>query len=413
MNPKIIIGPLDFVGKIRVENPFVLNPGLGGSDLRDLQIAKTLRDAGLGVTLILQQGSLLELDGVGSIFIESLDNFEFEESALITRSSALSKVQKFSSLARLPKIVVSHHPHDLHLRLSNRDETVLAVVNVGEYQFWSNWRSFSKNILLRGFAPKPTLGVRSIEPKPLNYLVGHMSSLHPSKGFEEVLRGWMKLSTSQPKIQFQVIGGLSLYGEENLDEGIPTSKEYASKLKRLMRKHDEAFERKVSFLGVSQNGGDGLIANWDIAALNPMGIGESDPLSFHEILSQGIPIVSGGLFGTWEIMQSFPELRAATPRGQSRKINKYFRDEDLRLTLRSRALEVAQRNFLRCDQIASDWVSVASGASRSRRFAHHAYRAKFSLKLVAPLIVGFTFELLAPAAVTTKKLVGRGLRIFR
>lgn len=392
---QVFIGPLD-VAMLPTNHDFLIsNPGLGGSDLRDLQLAQELECAGFDVVRF--GGAEAGPEDPEVTWVASIEALKLCNSAdiVITRSSALPLVTKLVGHAKI--IVVSHHPHDSKLRYA-RNPAVRAVVNVGTYQFWSNWRTRGKNHFIRGYCPPP-----SHDPllalKEKRNAFGHLSSLHPSKGFLTVAKAWalyVRRNPEKPKT-LDVVGGLSLYGLSNLDAEIPTAPSYANKIRKALKNSEPP--RTVNFHGVQLNGGQRFFSSWFAAILNPWGVGESDPLSFHECLANGVPVVSGGFFGAYDLMKNFPELRAASPRSIVKKIEKLQNDPKFRDEMVARALETAQRDFEANPIATSQWVqllsSVISGAS-----VENSKPPRPQVLLTSTLFAGFAWEL-AWSAVTT------------
>ena len=388
----VFIGPVDSTDSPVSHDFFAFNPGLGGTDYRDYQMAQLLTSAGIPVKIV----SRRKIESPGFSFpsttLSDINDQISSDDVIICRSSALQELSQCLS-REIKIVVVSHHPHDSALSLARTWSSVVSVVNVGEYQFWSNWRSRQKNILIHGFCPAP------VSAKELNHLstgkIGHISSLHPSKGFLQVARGFSRFSMKHPDhgVRLEVVGSLSLYGQEGLDPEIPTTKAHALEIRNTLRVSQVAYANTY-FLGLQGRGLSAILSQWDAAVMNPLGLGESDPLSFHEVLAAGVPIVSGGFFGAHDMMRAMPRLRAWTARGISTRIHLLTSDPEFRRQQRFLALEKANQDFDRNQVSSSKWLELIRVISNEGELPKQYRRVLFARDLILPLLLGFAGEFL-------------------
>jgi len=296
---KILIGPLSLPELVIMEAGSLENPGIGGSELHSLVLASTLSQKH-AVTIWVEHGRL-DMQGVEVVSLpEDLEVFDLQ----IAYTSKVDNVM----LQACPLIAISHHPFDAHIeKLPKRTR---AVVNVGAYQLRTNQRYADKVSV-----PQIWLPIFFAEPKSeeLNrtgeFSVGHLSSLHPSKGFHDVLAGWMKYVNRGGTGTLQVIGGQSLYGLSESHRALPTSKAYGERLLKLM---DGEVHPSVQFLGRVRGVGQ-HVAKWHVAVLNPKGFGESVNISLADCWREGTPVIAGNRFGQRDSMRMIPELSASGP----------------------------------------------------------------------------------------------------
>lgn len=292
---KVLVGPISAPFVPQGLNIFESNPGVGGTDLRDLQLAQLLCERGFEVRLIWSGEDIVsDFNGIPTLSLEKFAQLD-EGALVITRTSTLRFLAKLAHAAHT-WVAVSHHPHDPAVRRIRTDGASW-VVNVGEYQYWSNWRSRKINLFVPGFCPKPLSReleiINQTYAATRRHTVGHLSSLHPSKGFISVARSWKRVvkANLHPESKLQVVGGIELYGQTATDPEIPVSPPLAAKIRRAL---GESGLSKTNFVGVQSGGASNFHQSWAVAVQNPKGLGESDPLSFHELLALGVPIISGG-----------------------------------------------------------------------------------------------------------------------
>jgi glycosyltransferase involved in cell wall biosynthesis len=209
-------------------------------------------------------------------------------------------------------ICVSHHPHDESLIGLSRRFNLETIVSVGQYAHHSNRQiAGGHHRYIPGLFWPETSGNRLAGSRKPNdaRLVGHISSLHPAKGFLDVARAWAKITRLVPGATLEVIGDLSLYGDHDRHPFLPMDVEQGNLVEKAL---GESL-RTVRFLGRQDNGVDHITARWDLAILNPRGLSEADPGSFKDMLRTGVPTLAGYDYGLMDYLQFFPELRIRKP----------------------------------------------------------------------------------------------------
>lgn len=207
-----------------------------------------------------------------------------------------------------PMILSSHHPFDSQVKAILRVQNVVALHNVGAYQTYSNSKKGLRTFWIPNFYQPIS---RKLEEPPAichRTVVGHISSLHPSKGFHNVLAVWKRVHQRFPHAVLEVIGGSNLYGDvEHPDKEINASHQYAERLRRIAGASFD--EMNISFLGILNSGEIARqLEQWNVAVLNPYGISEADPASVKDCLGNGVPVISSSDFGMWDLMHHLPEL---------------------------------------------------------------------------------------------------------
>ena len=355
---KILIGPIDIPGQISVDASDLVNPGIGGSEMHSIILA-TILSKTFEVTLWVRTGPAPH--GKFRVERNPMDSSMFDLQIAFT-SNAQSE-----ELDSLPLIAISHHPFDGNIK--SLPVRTVAIANVGRFQLLSN----SKESKKRGI-PQIWLPVILREPQKSHLperqskriIAGHISSLHPSKGFLNVLRGWTKfIAHAQAGSQLRVLGGISLYGGAESHPTLPTEVRYGNRLVAEMRGIES---QSVVFLGRLSGDISNEIAKWDIAILNPRGWGESESVSMKDCWRMGVPVIAGNRFGQRDYMSDFPELHASSPMQIARLLRRYQQGKLSRAALSARAVEqyskLEQRGRLSSDKW-TELVRVASEESPS------------------------------------------------
>lgn len=344
---KILVGPIDLPGQISVDSDNPNNPGIGGSEYHSIVLAQILaRD--FEVSLWLRSGSL---SSSGLTIIKNLatvDDFDLQIS--------------FSSLANeetpkpYPLVAISHHPFDSHiLDLPSR---TLVIANVGDYQLKSNKQLASRagipQLWLPVFLRKPQ--AHFFERTPASGLVvGHLSSLHPSKGFHDVLSAWMNYLAKGGSGTLEVLGGQSLYGLVESHPTLPVSKKYGARLLSIM---GGKVHESVKFLGRVPGDVESHIAKWHLAVLNPKGFGESESVSMKDCWRESVPVVAGNRFGQRDYMRLFPSLASSSPRKISEIIKVLSEDATTLSALQKQSQVEYQRLYERGVQSGKLWKEL-------------------------------------------------------
>lgn len=350
---KILVGPIALSGRFEVNAKEPNNPGIGGSEYHSIVLA-TILSRDNDVTLWLISGSL-DINGF------SIQNELLPEDVFDLQIS-FSSCANWMTPHPFPLVAISHHPFDSHiLKLPKR---TLVIVNVGDYQLKTNSRYANRvgipQIWLPVFLRTPN-SQSVIRSNPEPFTVGHVSSLHPSKGFHDVLVAWMDYLSSGGTGRLEVLGGQSLYGISETHPYLPVSKSYGKKLLAIMggEVHDS-----VKFLGRVLGDVGPRIGSWDLAVLNPKGFGESESVSMKDCWRESVPVIAGFRFGQRDYMRLFPELATSSPRNIARIIRDLRDDGRVLRMYKDRALIQYRVLFERGIQSGELWRELCRKISR-------------------------------------------------
>lgn len=373
------------VGPVNVPRPGVAvesessNPGLGGAEFEAIQLAFALeRSRRLESVSLWMPLNKVELGPSRISQIPSTNGAPSDgRTVLITSCSELLKLPR--SLTRGLKIIAwSHHPHDETIRKVAKEHNIAAVVSVGQYAYHSNqtWAPRS-HVMLRnlisplGIAPEGSFTARS---ELGNFTIGHISSLHPSKGFSAISRAWPKIHKEFPEARLEVIGGRSLYGDTENHPLIPMD---YSQGEAVLRNLGESIST-VHFLGRIDDGVDKVMARWRLGLLNPSGKSEADPASFKDMARAGVPVLAGYDYGLSDFLHDFPDLRIRREDQIADRAISLLRDEQKLSRISKELIRFAGRLVENNKQIEAGWLqlllavawsspSITRGFSKSER----------------------------------------------
>lgn len=346
-----------------VEDLASLNPGIGGSEFHSIQLSLELALAGFNVSLLFEGERPRLPDSVRLIHCESSKLRSKDFDILITSVGWVPRLVDLG-LTFIPTIVISHHPHDGNLLNSWSSLSYpKMLVNVGRYQLLSNLKKGIPSVWLPAFTNPPSLGQEPVPEVSLSKLrVGHISSLHPSKGFHIALMGWMRFAKTLAKgsTSLTVLGTSKLYGSSHVtfDNGIPVDGPYGRKLNKIISLSPIALQDNIQFLGLVEGSVDESVKRWEVAIQNPIGLAEADPMVVQDCLRCGVPVIGSSLFGMYDYTRYFPELRAHTPWGISRKLKLLRGNPRLLRRLQIRAVSIYEELFERRSRTVVEWINL-------------------------------------------------------
>lgn len=366
---EVLIGPVSLSTRVRLGSSRDRNPGVGGSEFHALQLALIFMENKFKVNLMVE-GIAPEMPSEIRL-VNCKEAESLRDVILVTSVAAVVKhdLELFQSTRT---VLVSHHPHDGFLSMAIKRLPLLSgVVNVGRYQFFSNRRRGIRSVWLPTFSPmvvsrNPELG-KSTDYTPGQNLfehhsrIGHISSLHASKGFHVALAGFLRhLSESRLEhVRFRVIGGSELYGDKSQTSSpIPVTEPSMTKIRKVLNRFDDLGKSSVDFLGVMKSGIPEEVSTWLLAIQNPLGFAEADPMSVQDCLAQSVPFIGSSLFGMYDYSTIFPELNAHTSRQVQKKLRFYLSHPELHATFRTRAMEAAADLSSRRVATEKLWVAL-------------------------------------------------------
>ncbi len=365
------VGPVRLHRPIHIPEGDWVNPGIGGSEFHSLQLAKLFAESGHRVRIFVE-GNRPTWDPKLEKNIVALSEFDPTNlNLLVTPVGSVEGVIERISDTPFPVALVSHHPHDRRLgAVRKRLGRNCTTVNVGRYQYFSNLRySGSSSVWLPAFTPKggevPEVPIGRIQSgKPQALLAGHVSSLHPTKGFHVLLAGFLKAGRTDSGMLLDVYGGSGLYHHASENQvGAFDSTPYSRKISRILK--GENASTRVRFHGIVDGDLLSIIKKWDIALLNPVGIAEADPIVVQDCLRATVPVVAGSLFGFYDYMRYFPELQAHSSGQVSQRLKEISAGQlDMRV-LKIRARELYELYLERRTEAERLWIQMAATPNAS------------------------------------------------
>ncbi len=353
MGESISVGPIAMPRKGVSIHEGMANPGLGGTEFVTVQEALRLSEVFSDVRLIYMGDGARFGNNLRSERIESLADFHAGDSALVLMPAWYAMQLNSEQIGQSKLVVTSHHPHDGYLpKIINRLPVSL-VLSVGAYTYMSNnWLKVPHAYHRNPVTPyKAFSSDRRFDRDDGRITVGHVSSLHPSKGFLDVAKAWPTVRRRFPGAKLEVLGGISMYGEQEAHEVLPTTRKYGSKILQVLG--DTETIESVRFYGVVEHGVDKIMANWDLAILNPTGLTEADPASVKDCFRVGVPLLGGYDYGMTDYLRKFPEMQLRSRHEVAKRA--------CRLLARPDDLEKMRL------QMAEEWSEIVQTDRRIRR----------------------------------------------
>ena len=355
---RICVGPISLSVRVDYSDSLTKNPGIGGSEHYFLVLAERLsRAAGAFVTVLIE-GQIPDSEN----YVNPNLNFELYDRTLslsewdvgIFGTGFLTN-RGLSQPLPAKVIAVSHHPHDGHLRKLRGASRPFAVVNLGRYQHISNSQKGTLHLRIPSFFVGQ-LTATTQDLKTTQNLIGHISSLHPSKGFHVIAEQWRRVTRLTPGAKIEVVGGASLYGNAETHPRLPTTQSYGQKLLKILG--EDLQGETVHFLGRVSGSTDDIVVRWSAALINPNGVGEADPATLRELIRLGVPVISSRKFGLSEYMDYFPETTVSNARAIPKTLARLLGSPKLMNELRTRSFELAKTLTQRNESIFQAWCEL-------------------------------------------------------
>lgn len=344
----LVVGPI-LLARDTDLGPGEPNGGLTGTAYAALQLAHLLQEKmrDTQVHFVSVGGQLLSPRELSTEAIPDLGAFQADDGIVICPTETMGRLFR-EQVGDAKLVAICQHPRDQQLKRARKALRPCLEVHVSRYTFWQNFSALS----LSTYVPNPLFSapagsatkVRKVNRR--SPIIGYVGSLVPERGFLHVARYWREIQASVPHARLEVIGGSSLYGEEEGDPEIPTSIAYAEKIRRAFGKKDGHNLPDVSFLGRIDEEKAQFMNDWDFAFGNPTGMTESFCYSVRESLALGIPTFFGAHEGLSEIGSRFPELGLSKPAELPSKIQVLWDSKELhaqivaRITASTRADQI-------------------------------------------------------------------------
>ena len=300
----------------RVLTHGIENPGIGGSEYFSILLSRLMAN---------EFENLIFFDTGEGIFFDpsgSTVSVVFDDSQLTWFVNAMLSPDKIPIRPGDRVFVFSHHPFDSSLSSWRAKYPSCIQISLGTFQFQSNGGKRKGHFQIRSFFPKVDLDL----PREQSGVVGHVSSLHPSKGFHRVLRVFFELKKIRPSVKLEVLGGPNLYSANGLS--VNDSTPYFDDIRKYISTH--GLQDSVSFLGVEANVAE-RIRGWDAVIQNPSGLGEADPMILKEAWAVGRPVFAASDFGFREYLggRTSPFTIKTSARRAARKIDEVIAEPEL------------------------------------------------------------------------------------
>ena len=343
------------------------NPGIGGSEHYFLVLAHRLSQlSGRELVTVLFNGvhpSLKGYENPNLVFKPMSEAHSIDEWDVAILGTGF--LAKEAGAMVLPKrvIAVSHHPHDGHLDKLVGNKKPFAVVNLGRYQHFSNSGRGVDHFRIPSFFLGDMPSKRD-KPTRVPGLIGHISSMHPSKGFHVIARQWKNVvrRNRNKGVELEVLGGASLYGQRESHPMLPTTKVYGDKLIRILgsdwQNGSDAHQGTVRFLGRVPGSIDTIVKRWSVALINPKGIGEADPATLRDLIRLGVPVISSRKYGLSEYMDYFPETTVKNSRSIPSTVSRLLDSQELQFKLIARSRELTETLLARNKVIENAWAEL-------------------------------------------------------
>lgn len=324
-----------------LEDPSDVNPGVGGTSYLIPQLAhriysetKHRRSNQIELALGCWNGRSTQDDynGVRVVNLKEPINDQCHDQVeevfdiTVATGGALEAIDTGLAEIKTKQIVAwIHHPFDKR-KISIAKKHRAHIVSIGAIQYLSNVLYQGRHIHIENLFGQAKIqeaaasSTRKATPlaKNANTIhIGYMGSLIPSKGLHCVLNNWASIkaimSARGKSIVLHVIGGSKLYSYEESHPYLPCGIHYGERLEKLIN-NQGIEDNEIIFHGVLGKERYQLMADCDLAIVNPDGYGEAFPATILEWLSLGVPPITANRFGLGDVAQYIPELCIKKPK---------------------------------------------------------------------------------------------------
>lgn len=365
-------------------DPSDVNPGVGGTSYLIPQLAhgiysatKQRRSNQIELALGCWNGRSTQEDYNGIRVVnlkepindQCLDQAQEVFDITIATGGALEAIDAGLVKIKTKQIVAwIHHPFDKR-KISIAKKHRAHIVSIGAIQYLSNVLYQGRHIHIENLFSQAKIqeaaasSTRKATPLAKNsntIHIGYMGSLIPSKGVHCVLSNWDSIkaiiSARGKSIVLHVIGGSKLYSYEESHPYLPCEIHYGERLEKLIYSHGIK-DNEIIFHGVLGEERYQLMADCDLAIVNPDGYGEAFPATILEWLSLGIPPITGNRFGLGDVARYIPELCIKRPKEIAKAITYCL---DLEATqfkrLRRKCMRIASLYESKQKHIIGQWI---------------------------------------------------------
>lgn len=222
--------------------------------------------------------------------------------------------------------------------------------------------------------------------------IGYMGGLIPSKGFHLLAEQWgeirQNLASMGIRTKLEVIGGSNLYQFDQGHSQLPCEQAYGDRLLTIL---GQEVGRSVQFHGTLGSTRYALMAQCDLAVVNPSGSGEAFPATILEWLSLGVPVVASQHYGCADAMQLLPSLCINNPKEIPNTIRRVVQSSDQAwLELRQHCAQIGSTFSSQQALIIQQWMLLLT--KRDPQLKIHEYLPASALRLLLKSYAGDTIH---------------------
>ena len=320
-----------------LDEPRAVNPGVGGTSYLTSQIAHELHrlaqegNPAIDIHLGCINSPCCNFHGIPVVELKGNTTSETWD-VVVATGGHLERLASGEIQLKTKRLIAwIHHPFDRD-KIKKAQQLGAEILSIGKAQYFSNTliageHHHINNLFcadrIRQAAQRQS--PRQAKPRKGGMLrIGYMGGLIPSKGFHHLALQWETIQKALKSLgmlaKLEVIGGSNLYQFDQGHHILPCDKAYGDRLLSIL---GNAVGESVHFHGTLGASRYGLMADCDLAVVNPTGSGEAFPATILEWLSLGVPVVSSLNYGCADVMQLLPSLTIKTPQ-QLPKTIKHF-----------------------------------------------------------------------------------------
>ena len=306
---EISFGPVEFFQPIN-EKILESNPGIGGTQFALFLLAHAVAEhlPDIQVSLDYLGGPVAKIGRLRPRRVKAFGSFRATGGMIVLPLSSVKKLEP-EQVANSHLVVICQHPRDRSLPEVIEKFGPLAVIHVGKFSFWSNFRTDVINLHVPNLMPTQLdLSRAPAVDSGQKNSVGFLGALTPGKRFHEVASAWSKVAEASPGISLEVLGSSSTHGQEEGHPELPTSESYGRQVLASFGVKSLTELENVSFFGNVGSEKNTYIRNWGVGIVNPDGGTESFCYAWRELIFAGVPTLAGKREGMRELLSGFSGL---------------------------------------------------------------------------------------------------------
>lgn len=323
-----------------LDQPRDVNPGVGGTSYLTSQIAYELHtliqggNTALEVYLGCLNSNMQHFHGIPVVELSTTTKSQCWD-VIVSTGGYLGRLNSGEIQLQFRRLIAwIHHPFDED-KISKAQALGAEILSIGKAQYLSNRliagehhqinNLFCAKRIRRAanWQPKRELPQASDSPQD-SIRIGYMGALIPSKGFHRLAMQWdaikKGLESLGMRARLEVIGGSNLYHFDQGHPSLPCDQAYGDLLLSIL---GNEIGETVHFHGTLGAPRYNLMAQCDLAVVNPDGSGEAFPATILEWLSLGVPVVGSLNYGCADAMKFLPSLTIRSPQELPQTIKRF------------------------------------------------------------------------------------------